>query len=124
METRVSLESLCCVNPECKEFGQKDKGNLQIRKEYGRDQIRYLKGCRCGEEFSERKGTALYNSKIAESKAASGIEHLDCRCGINATARLVKVAKDTVSRLTRITGRVCHALHNVLIKDIHPQALE
>src|SRR6266403_243433 len=124
METRPDLESLSCVNPECKEFGQRGKGNLSVRKTYGRDQIRYLRCSSCSEEFSERKGTALFNSKIAESKAVSIIEHLDSRCGVVATARLVKVAKDSVSRLNRITGRVFKSLHNVLVKDLHPQALQ
>jgi transposase-like protein len=124
METRASLESLCCVNEECKENRQRGKGNLRVRKEYGQDQIRYLKCSKCGAEFSERKGTALFNCKIAESKAVSIIDHLDSRNGVTATARLVKAAKDTVSRLSRLTGRVFRGLHNVLAKDTLPQALQ
>jgi transposase-like protein len=124
METRPSIESLCCINEECKEFREKGKGNLRVRKSYGKDQIRYLRCSRCSSEFSERKGTALFNSKIAESKAVSVIEHLDSRCGVNATARLVKVSKDSVSRLSRITGRVFNSLHDVMVKDTHPKALQ
>jgi hypothetical protein len=124
METRADVKSLCCINRECKQYGEKGKENIKIRKVYGQDQIRYLRCRRCGEEFSERKGTAMYKSKIAESKAVSVIEHLDSRNGINATARLVKVAKDTVSRLNRITGRVFHCLHDLLVKEVRPQALQ
>jgi IS1 family transposase/transposase-like protein len=124
MEARVDLKSLCCLNEECKEYGQKGKENLEVRKQYGRDQIRYLKCKGCGVEFSERKGTSLFNSKIAESKAVSIIEHLDRKQGVVATAELVKVSKDTVSRLNRVAGKVFWKLHDVMVQDIRPKALQ
>lgn len=124
MEARADVISLCCVNAECKWNGKRGEGNLRVRKRYGRDQIRYLRCSKCSREFSERKGTALFNSKIGESKAVSIIEHLDSRCGVSATARLVKAAKDTVSRLSRATGRVFKKAHDLLVRDAHPKALE
>ena len=124
MEARLSIESLCCVNERCKQYGERGKENLIVRKVYGEDEIRYLRCRSCGVEFSERKGTALYNSKIAESKAVSIIEHLDRKNGVVATAELVKVAKDTVSRLSRVTGEVFSSLHDAMVKDISPTALE
>src|SRR5213075_3176614 len=98
--------------------------NLSVRKEYGKDQIRYLKCRRCGDEFSERKGTTLFNSKIREDKVASIIEHLDRKNGVVATAELVKVAKDTVSRVSRVTGRVFHKLHDVMVQEVRPQVIQ
>lgn len=124
METRTSLENLCCVNEKCKLYGQKAKENLKVRKIYGKDKVRYLKCRSCQEEFSERKGTALFNSKITESKAVSIIEHLDRKNGVLATSELVKVSKDTVSRLSRVTGRVFSELHNVMVQNIRPKALQ
>lgn len=124
MELRTSIENLCCVNEECKLYRQKGKGNLKVRKQYGQDQIRYLQCRKCRKEFSERKGTALFNSKIAESKAVSIIEHLDRKNGVVATAELVKVAKDTVSRLNRETGRVFSKLHDAMVVDIRPKVLQ
>jgi IS1 family transposase/transposase-like protein len=124
METRMNLESLCCINEECKEYGIKGRGNLTIRKTYGRDKIRYLRCSKCGSEFSERKGTALLNSKIAESKAVAILAHLDSRCGVVATAQLVKVAKETVSRFNKVTGKVFEKLHDNLVQDIRPKALQ
>lgn len=124
MEPRPDIESLCCVNAECKHFAQKGKQNLKLRKTYGKDLIRYLRCTSCGEEFSERKGTALFNSKIAESKAASIIEHLDSGCGVVATANLLRVAKDTVSRLVRVAGRTSCSLHDRLVRNIKPKALQ
>lgn len=75
MEPRPALESLACLNRECKDFGQAGRNNLKVRKIYGQDRIRYLRCRSCGQEFSERKGTALFNCKIGEAKAASVIEH-------------------------------------------------
>lgn len=124
MEARFAIESLCCANEKCKEYGQRGKGNLIVRKVYGEDKIRYLRCNKCGIEFSERKGTALYNSKIPESKAVSIIEHLDRKNGVVATAELVKVAKDTVSRLSRVTGEVFSLLHDAVVRGISPIALE
>jgi hypothetical protein len=67
--TRPPLASLACINPECELYGQSDQDNLIVRKIYGKyDAIRYLRCRRCREEFSERKNTALWNSKIPEKK--------------------------------------------------------
>ena len=85
-EPRPALENLCCLNTQCKTYGQRGQANLRVRKTYGADRIRYLRcGC-CGEEFSERKGTGLFNCKISEAQALSVMEHLDSGCGLNATA--------------------------------------
>ncbi len=120
-EPRPALENLCCLNAQCKTYGQRGQANLRVRKVYGADRIRYLRcGC-CGEEFSERKGTALFNGKIGEAQAVSVIEHLDRACGLNATAG---VSKDAVGRLLRVSGPVCYQLHDRLVRDLHPMALQ
>lgn len=124
MDPRPDLDNLCCVNPECKEYGRRGRANLTVRKTYGADQIRYLHCRRCGEEFSERKGTALFNCKIPEPTAVAVIEHLDSGCGVRATATLVGVAKDTVSRLVRVNGRHSRRLHNRLVRHVTPRALQ
>ena len=124
MEPRPDLSQLCCVNSECPLYGQRCAGNLTIRKTYGQDRIRYLRCHRCGEEFSERNGTALFKLKISEAKAASIIEHLDVGCGVVATAQLVGVAKDTVSRLNRVSGRSSRKIHDRWVRDLRPTAVQ
>ena len=116
--TRPPLESLACVNPECDLYGQKGGTNLIIRKVYGEDQIRYLRCRHCQEEFSERKNTALWNSKIAEAKAVSVAEHLADGCGIKSTARLVKVDTSVVRRLNQKVGRHGRAYHEQEVQDV------
>ena len=124
MEIRPDINSLCCLNPECKHFGCKGQQNLKVRKTYGKDKIRYLRCTSCGEEFSERKGTALFNCKIGEAKAASIIDHLDSGCRVLTTANLVGVAKDTVSRLVRLAGRTSRSIHDKLVRQLKPKALQ
>ncbi|PON09635.1 transposase, partial [Candidatus Entotheonella serta] len=69
-----------------------------VRKVYGRDAIRLLRCRTCGEEFSERRGTALVNTKVSETKAVEVIDHLTDGCSVRSTARLTRVCKMTVAR--------------------------
>jgi transposase-like protein len=124
MEGRPDIDSLWCMNEECKYFQVKVKGNLRVRKTYGHDQIRYLRCGHCCHEFSERRGSALFNTKIREQKAASVIDHLDLGCGLCATASLVHVSKDTVGRLMGVTGKVSKKIHDTSIRNLHVEALQ
>ena len=121
---RPDMDTLACVNEECQLFDQPGAGNLTLRKVYGQDQLRLLRCNQCQEEFSERRGTALFNTKIPEAKAEAVISHLDEGCTLTGTARLVKVAKDTVSRLLKVAGRHAEKFHDQNVQGIAPQALE
>lgn len=101
---RPDLDTLACVNPECQRFGRTDQGNLTVRKVYGHDHLRLLRCRTCGEEFSERRGSALFNTKLPEAKAEEVINHLGEGCSVRATARLRKVCQETVARLLRVSG--------------------
>ena len=85
---RPDLATLACVNPECPLFRQSGQGNLVVRKIYGSDALRLLRCRSCCEEFSERRGTALCNTKVSEAKAEEVINHLGEGCSVRATARL------------------------------------
>ena len=121
---RPDLTTLACVNPECHLFRQAGQGNLVIRKVYGRDGIRLLRCRTCGEEFSERRGSALFNTKLPEAIAEDVINHLGEGCSVRATARLVQVCKETVARLLRVAGRHAERFHNAHVHDLRPLALE
>jgi len=121
---RPDLDTLACVNPECQRFRLTSQDNLTVRKVYAQDRIRLLRCRTCGEEFSERRGTALFNTKISEEDAESIINHLDEGSGVRTTARLVHVSKDTVARLLRMAGRHAERLHDQRVRDVTPRALE
>ena len=121
---RPDLSTLACVNPECQQFRQTGQGNLAIRKVYGHDGIRLLRCRPCCDEFSERRGSVLFHTKLPEAKAEDVINHLGFGCGVRATARLTKVCKETVARLLRVSGRPAEHFHDEQVHGLRPLALE
>ena len=101
---RPDLTTLACVNPECHQFRQSGQGHLVLRKIYGRDRIRLLRCRTCCEAFSARRGSALFHTKLPESKAEDMIHHLGEGWSVRATARLAQVCKETVAQLLRVSS--------------------
>ena len=123
-QTRPPLETLACVNDRCELHKQAGQDNLSIRKVYGRDQIRYLRCRVCGAEFSERKNTALWNTKVSEEKAVAIAEHLADGCSLKGTARLVKVDASTVRRLNQQIGDHGEAFHDEQVQEVKATSLQ
>ena len=121
---RPDLTTLACTNADCQDYGRTGQGNLTIRKVYGQDGIRLLRCGSCHEEFSERRHTALFNTKVSEAKAESIIDHLDEGCSVRATSRLTKSAKATVARLLKSSGRDAQRFPAQEVKDLRPRAIE
>jgi IS1 family transposase/transposase-like protein len=122
--TRPPLETLACVNHRCELYGQTGQNNLIVRKTYGKDVIRYLRCQACGSEFSERKNTALWNTKIAEAKAIAVGEHLAEGCSLKGTARLVNVDPSTVRRLNQRVGEHGETFHHEHVQVVEVEMLE
>lgn len=122
--TRPPIESLACVEPECELYGKAGQGNLVVRKEYGQDRIRYLRCQKCGKEFSERKGTALWNTKVSEAKAVSVAEHLSEGCSAESIVRLVGVDISVVQRLNQVVGKQGRLFHAERVKGVAVEALQ
>lgn len=110
------LSRFCCQNPGCPDHGKRDLGRLTVCSRYGKHQHIRLLYCRtCRYRFSERKGTPLFGSQLTEEKAVSIFEHLAERNGVRATARLVKVDRNTVVRYARLAGEHARQLHDELV---------
>jgi IS1 family transposase/transposase-like protein len=122
--TRSPIESLACVEPDCDLYGQPGQGNLTVRKVYGRDKIRYLRCNRCRVEFSERKGSALWNTKVREAKAVSVAAHLSEGCSQESIVRLVDVDISVVQRLNGVVGKHGRFFHDEHVREIKVEALE
>ena len=95
-----------------------------MRKIYGKDGIRYLRCRNCGAEFSERKNTALWNTKVTEDKAVSVAEHVAEGCSLSATARLAKVHPSVVTRLKGKVGLQAKGFHKERVQKLAVMALE
>jgi transposase-like protein len=110
------LSRFCCQNPGCSEAGKRGAGNLTVCGRYGKHETIRLLYCRkCRARFSERKGTALFNSRLPSVKAMSVLEHIAEGCGIRKTGRLVSVNRGSVGRLANLAGDQSRALHDELV---------
>jgi LacI family transcriptional regulator len=92
------LAMFSCQNPSCSDYGRPGAGNLSVCARYGKQQRRLLYCKTCKARFSERKGTAMFDSRLPEDKAEAILQLLAAGHGIRETARLVGVSKDTVLR--------------------------
>ena len=107
------LSRFCCLNESCPDYGNRGAGNLTVCARYGKDKQRRMLYCRCCKaRFSERKGTTLFGSQLTEEQSLSIFEHLADRTGVRATARLVKVNRNTVVRYARLAGDHARLLHD------------
>jgi IS1 family transposase/transposase-like protein len=121
---RPRMETLACPYEDCHLYAQKGVGNLTVRKVYGKDQIHYLRCSACSREFSERKRTALFNTKIEESKAISVAEHLAEGVSTKGTSRLVGVSPEAVRRLRRNLGDHSREFHDERVEDVEATSVQ
>jgi LacI family transcriptional regulator len=110
------LSLFCCQNSDCADYGLRGRGNLRVGFRYGPCKQRRMLVCRtCQARFSERKGTALFASRLPEGQAVAVFAHLQDGCGVRPTARLMGVDKDTVVRYAVRAGTHAHQAHDELV---------
>jgi LacI family transcriptional regulator len=109
------LDLFCCQNPDCPDYGLRGRGNLRVCFRYGRQHYRMLACRTCRGRFSERKGTALFGSRLPHGQALDVFRHLQDGCGIRQTARLTGVDKDTVVRYALRAGQHARQSHDELV---------
>ena len=107
------LQSFCCQNPACGDYGKRGAGNLRVAFRYGPAKQRRCLACRtCRHRFSERTGTPLFDCRLPEGQAASVLAHLRGGAGVRKTSRLTGVNKNTVGRLALAAGRHARQAHD------------
>ena len=110
------IEEFCCQNKNCPDYGKRRAGNLGLHGWRGKNKDIRLLYCRtCKTRFSERKGTALYYSRLPEDQAVGILDHVREGNGVRATSRLVGVHPGTVSRLIRVAGEHAANAHDELV---------
>ena len=110
------IDEFCCQNIECSDYGKRGVHNLRWHGWSGKRQDIRMIYCRtCKAYFSQRKGTALWRSRLPQDKAIAVLQHVSEGCGVRQTARLVKVDKNTVSRLTARAGDHARRVHDQLV---------
>ena len=117
------LSPFCCLNSDCPEQGKRGAGNLTVTARYGPGGQRRMLRCRaCKDRFSERKGTPLFDSRLAPERGESVLEHIAEGCGVRQTGRLCRVNRGTVGRLSRLAGAQARDLHDELVALSPPHA--
>ena len=117
------LARFCCLNSRCRDHGKRGAVNLTVTGRYGPDGQRRMLRCRtCKVRFSERKGTPLFDSRLAPGKAEAVLEHVAEGCGVRQTGRLCRVNRGTVGRLSRLAGEQARDLHDELVALSPPHA--
>lgn len=110
------IDVFCCQNPQCSDFGLRQQGNLWFCGWSGKSQMIRMIYCQtCKKQFSERKGTVFWESRLTQEKALSILDHIREGCGTRATSRLVHVSKDTVTRYVLKAGVHAIKAHDVLV---------
>jgi len=112
------------MSPECELYGHTGKDNLVVRKTYRSGHIRYLRCRCCMTEFSERKGSALWNVKVSEAKALSIAEQLAEGTSSKGIARLTHTHPPTVRRIAVRSGPHEQAFHQVKAQKLNVRTLE
>lgn len=123
-KNRPQIQTLACPYEKCQLYAQKGASNLTVRKVYGQDRIRYLRCSACAREFSERKNTALFNTKIAEQKAISVACHLSEGVSTKGTSRLVGVSPEAIRRLRSNVGDHARDFHNEYVQEVQATAVQ
>lgn len=109
------LSRFCCQNRECPDHGRRGGDNLRVAFRYGPHQRRMLACRTCQARFSERKGTPLFDARLPDEPVGDILAHLQERCGVRQTSRLVGVDKDTVVRYALRAGDHAQQLHDELL---------
>jgi transposase-like protein len=112
------LLELYCVNLACADRGRAGLGNLRLRKGKGGGRWRVFRCTTCQTEFSERKGTALWGTRMPPDQIVAIASHLKEGCGIRKTGRLVGASKDGVTSLALRLGLHARALHDERAVDL------
>jgi hypothetical protein len=110
------LDTYCCQNFGCLDYGKRGTGNLSWCGWSGhKKEIRMIRCRTCKSLFSKRKGTPFFHCRLPLSKALAVLEHVNDGCGMRQTARLTKVSRDTVTRYAKWAGQHAKALHDELV---------
>jgi IS1 family transposase/transposase-like protein len=108
-----------CPNPHCAQFHRPSTGNIAHRSWTGTHKhIERLRCTACGREFSEREGTLMARTKLAEDTVE---RFLKCqRWGVcdEGTADICGVDLKTVSRFQRVATQRAQTHHQEVVQDV------
>lgn len=115
----AKVENAFCPNKDCKDYGLQTHRNIATRGKYGKDKTKDLLYCRtCGKRFASTRATAFFGLHISDDKISQIIHHAAEGVGVRATARLLKINKDTVNRVILRAGEHCEIVLSNLLRSL------
>jgi len=106
--SHIDTSKFVCLNKDCKAYIVEGKGNIVFAHYDGKNKdIMYVRCTICGRKFSENKGTLFYHKKIGRKKSMQMLHCISEGMGIQATARVFGVNKNTVVSLVKAGGKHC-----------------
>jgi transposase-like protein len=122
---RIDTSLYFCSNEGCSNNGKVGSDNQIIGAgRYGKHQAQLLKCKVCGQRFSARRGTPLFDLKTDEQTFYDVIACLAEGNGIWATARIKNVDKDTVAAWLDRASQHVEAVSRYLLVDLHFDAVQ
>jgi transposase-like protein len=93
-----------CPNVSCNHYDVDSRGNIGFARRYGKNNVTLLRCRTCTKAFSGNSGTPLFRLRLSYQKFYQMLTSL-VRCGsIRGKADVARVSKNTVLRVTRVTG--------------------
>jgi transposase-like protein len=109
-----TLQWFACPNPECALFNRFAAGNLSVVERMGKHKaIRRLYCNHCHHRFSERAGSLMEYTKLAQADVARVIKCLTHGCSVEATADICEVDVRSVERLLERGGERAEDFHQL-----------
>ena len=121
----LDLSIYCCPNPDCSEHGKRGSGNIRPHGWSSKQRGIRLLRCRvCRTDFSQRRGTPFFGTRLPETKLVSIAEHVVEGTGMRATARLCGVTLNTVLSFAHRAGEHAEAFHDQMVQDVRVDELQ
>lgn len=115
----MNIEIIFCPNKKCKYYKVVGGNNLNIKQLQGKCQDIALMRCnKCGETFSERKGTVYYGIKKADYVFDEVMMLLMSRVSIKDIERITGVSEQTIGRWLEKAALYLETVHDEVVKDI------
>ncbi len=115
----LPLAFFACPNSDCADFNHFSANNLSIAEWMGKDKaIRRLYCKTCGARFSERQGSLMQGTKLAQADVVRIVKCLGHGCSIEATADICEVDTRTVQRLLERAGKRAADFHGLQLENL------
>jgi transposase-like protein len=110
----LDRNQLCCLNPECREYGKLGAGNIGIHS--NADKRYYCTACK--QRFSARQGTIFYKLSTDEEKVLLALKLLAERNSLRAVSRILGCTKETVARWLKRAADHSSEVSEYLLREV------